>query len=119
MFQFENEWYQEVLEHSRRGRYAKRRRKSLQDFAEVVEKLEPFEVDFILALRSCERSFRAEIASAVLMFHHNRFDFYRLLSVMLTADCKLQNIANPCGVSPHEGPTEGGTGETPTTHTQK
>lgn len=119
MFQFENAWYQEVLEKSMRGRYAKRNKTALQDFAEVVEKLEPFEVDFILALRSCERSFRAEIASAVLMFHHSRFEFYRLLSIMLTAESNLKGIASPLRGFPHEDPTEGGTGETPTTYTQK
>ena len=75
MFQIENKYYQELLEKSSRGRYAKRYKAALQEFAEVVENLEPFEVGFIKALRACDWGFKAEIKSAVLSFHQTRFKF--------------------------------------------
>lgn len=118
MFQIENKHYQELLEKSKRGRYAKRNRKALQDFAEVVENLEPFEVGFIKALRACDWGFKAEIKSAVLSFHQTRFKFYRLLSIMLTAESCLKDIPEPARGFPTEPPEEGGTGETPRTQTE-
>lgn len=118
MFQIENKHYQELLEKSKRGRYAIRNRKALQDFAEVVENLEPFEVGFIKALRACDWGFKAEIKSAVLSFHQARFKFYRLLSIMLTAESCLKDIPEPARGFPTKPPEEGGTGETPRTQTE-
>lgn len=119
MFQFENKHYQELLEKSSRGRYAKRYKAALQEFAEVVENLEPFEVTFVKALRSCERSFKVEFKTAFARFHQSRFEFYRLLSIMLTAEDCIKGIADPDRGFPTEPPEEGGTGETPSTQAEE
>ena len=118
MFQIENKHYQELLEKSSRGRYAKRYKAALQELAEVVENLEPFEVTFVKALRSCERSFKVEFKTAFARFHQSRFEFYRLLSIMLTAESCIKGIAEPARGFPHVAAPEGGTGETPPTQSE-
>lgn len=113
MFHFENKHYQDLLENSSRGRYAKRNKEAVQDFAEVVENLELFEVSFIKALRACERSFKVEFKTAFAMYHHSRLEIYRLLSIMFAAESCIKGIAQPARGFPTETPEEGGPGETP------
>lgn len=93
MFEFENKEYEIVKEFSTQGgHYGKKNKELLQNFQECIENLSKWEVEFILALRSLDSNFRANLSEVIYFWHRDREKYYRYIDKMVSNRSRLESL---------------------------